>query len=337
MNDPYIDLKYIRLISTQLRNYKEKGNNLINFSCPICGDSTKDKKKARGYIYEKQNKYQFKCHNCNTGMSAGNLIKAVNPDIWKEWKAEKFTSKYKVTKPKPRFNNTLFKNKPKILDYELGMTSLDKLPKNNAGVIYATSRMIPKEQFHRIFYTEDINPIARKLGYEQEFPVSEMVVFEFKNEDNRTTHIQGRYIDPQSKQFRFVTLDLMKDQPKIFGLETIDPSKKVYIVEAPIDSLFLPNCIAYAGSSLNTFTPNYDDFTIILDREPRNSTIVKIMMKCIEKGFPIAILPNDLEGKDINDYIQHGYDPIPLRELIDDHTFKGMKAKLRMTLWRQGK
>ena len=128
----------------------------------------------------------------------------------------------------------------------------------------------------------------------------------------------------------------MKDQPKIFGLETIDPTKKVYIVEAPIDSLFLPNCIAYAGSSLNTFTPEYDDFTIILDREPKNSTIVKIMMKCIERGFPIAILPNHLDGKDINDYVKWGYAPIPLKELIDDNTFKGITAKLKMTLWRKG-
>jgi len=336
MADPYIDMKYIRLLSTQLRNYKEKKNNLINFSCPICGDSEKDKLKARGYIYEKQNKYQYKCHNCNVGMSAGNLIKTVNPELWKEWKAEKFKSKYKP-KAKPKFNNSLFKNKPKILDYELGMESLDKLDDDHVAIKYVKSRLIPKEQYHRIYYTDNINKIGVKLGYDDKFPVADMIVFEFINADGRTTHIQGRYIDPQSKEFRFVTLDLMKDQPKIFGLETIDPTKKVYIVEAPIDSLFLPNCIAYAGSSLNTFTPEYDDFTIILDREPKNSVIVKIMMNCIEHGFPIAILPNDLDGKDINDYVEFGYDPIPLKELIDDNTFQGMKAKLRMTLWRKGK
>jgi len=326
-------MKYIRLLSTQLRNYKEKKNNLINFSCPICGDSEKDKLKARGYIYEKQNKYQYKCHNCNVGMSAGNLIKAVNPELWKEWKAEKFKSKYK---PKPKFNNSLFKNKPKILDYVLGMESLDKLDDDHVAVRYVKSRLIPKEQYHRIYYTDNINKIGVQLGYDDKFPVADMIVFEFINMDGRTTHIQGRYIDPQSKEFRFVTLDMMKDQPKIFGLETIDPTKKVYIVEAPIDSLFLPNCIAYAGSSLNTFTPEYDDFTIILDREPKNSVIVKIMMKCIEKGFPIAILPNDLDGKDINDYVKWGYDLIPLKELIDNNTFQGMKAKLKMTLWRKG-
>ena len=141
MADPYIDMKYIRLLSTQLRNYKEKKNNLINFSCPICGDSEKDKLKARGYIYEKQNKYQYKCHNCNVGMSAGNLIKAVNPELWKEWKAEKFKSKYK---PKPKFNNSLFKNKPKILDYVLGMESLDKLDDDHVAVRHRISSVDEK-------------------------------------------------------------------------------------------------------------------------------------------------------------------------------------------------
>jgi len=329
MNEPYIDQKYIRLISTQLRNYKEKKNDLINCSCPVCGDSTKDKKKARGYFYLKQNKWQFKCHNCGCGMSAGNLIKHVNPDLWKKWKAEKFKTKYKVTKPKPRFNNNPF-NKPKILDYEIGMTSLDKLPKDNVAVIYATSRMIPKEQFHRIFYTENINEIGKKLGYDENFPIADMIVFEFKNADNRTTHIQGRYIDPQSKEFRFVTLDVMKDQPKIFGQETIDPSKPIFVVEAPIDSLFLPNCISDAGSGLNK-KYNYNDVTIVLDREPKNPTIVKIMNKCIDMGNKITILPNNIIGKDINDYVKNGYDPL---KLIQENTYQGIQAKLKMTQFR---
>lgn len=334
MADPYIDMKYIRLLASSLRNYKEKKRNLINFSCPLCGDSTSDKKKARGYIYEKQNKFQYKCHKCGVGCSAGNLIKAVNEDLYKEYKAEKFKTKYKATKPKPRFKNKLFETKVK--PFELGMMSLDGVESGKV-LDYVKGRMIPESEYHRIYYTSDINEVAKRLGYDTDFPVADMVVFKFVNDEGNTTHIQGRYIEAQSKKFRFVTLDVMKDQPKIFGQDSINPDEKVYIVEAPIDSLFLPNAIAYAGSSLNTFTPKYKDYTIVLDREPKNEAIVKIMNKCIEKGFPIAILPNNLVGKDINDYIKNGMDSIPLKELIDVNTFKGMKAKLRMTMWKQGK
>jgi hypothetical protein len=41
-----IDTKYIRLLSTRLRNFKQKKEGLYNFSCPICGDSKKNMTKA---------------------------------------------------------------------------------------------------------------------------------------------------------------------------------------------------------------------------------------------------------------------------------------------------
>ena len=36
----FIEQKYINDISSQLRNFKKKSNNLYNFSCPVCGDSS---------------------------------------------------------------------------------------------------------------------------------------------------------------------------------------------------------------------------------------------------------------------------------------------------------
>lgn len=328
MNEPYIDEKYIKLLSSQLRNFKQKNKNLIQCSCEICGDSKKDKLKARGYFYLKQNKWQFKCHNCNIGMSAGNFIKVVNPELWKEWKIEKFKTKYIATKPKPKFkSNQLFTRK--VPEFHLGMIPLSDM-KTGKAIDYVKSRMIPEDQYHRIYYTSDINEVAKRLGYEQNFPVTDMIVFKFVNNDDQVTYIQGRNIGDVDKKYRFITLDVMKDQPKIFGQETIDPTKPVLVVEAPIDSLFLPNCIADAGSGLNK-KYNYDDYTVVLDREPKNSTIVKIMNKCIDIGNKIAILPSNINGKDINDYVKNGLDPL---KLIQDNTYRGIKAKLKMTQFR---
>jgi hypothetical protein len=47
------DSKYVRLISSRLRNFKQKKDYLWNFSCPFCGDSQKNKTKARGYAFQK--------------------------------------------------------------------------------------------------------------------------------------------------------------------------------------------------------------------------------------------------------------------------------------------
>jgi hypothetical protein len=47
----YIDAKYAQILGSRLRNFKQKKDYLWNYSCPVCGDSSKNKLKARGYIY----------------------------------------------------------------------------------------------------------------------------------------------------------------------------------------------------------------------------------------------------------------------------------------------
>ena len=60
----YIDKKFINLASGSLQQFKWKKEDLANCRCPICGDSTKNKTKARGYFYKKGNDFFYKCHNC---------------------------------------------------------------------------------------------------------------------------------------------------------------------------------------------------------------------------------------------------------------------------------
>ena len=62
-NNFLIETKYISLLSNTLTLFKNKGNNLYNFRCPVCGDSKKDKLKARGYLVHKDGTHFFKCHN----------------------------------------------------------------------------------------------------------------------------------------------------------------------------------------------------------------------------------------------------------------------------------
>ena len=60
----YLDRKYVNLVSSSLERFKWKSKNVANCRCPICGDSTTNKTKARGYFFESNNNYFFKCHNC---------------------------------------------------------------------------------------------------------------------------------------------------------------------------------------------------------------------------------------------------------------------------------
>ena len=55
----FIESKYVELLSPQLRNFKKTDKTVYNFSCPICGDSERNKRKARGYVYVKGEHYIF--------------------------------------------------------------------------------------------------------------------------------------------------------------------------------------------------------------------------------------------------------------------------------------
>ena len=85
----YIDTKYISLISHRLRNYTKKGDFLWNFSCPYCGDSQKNQKKARGFIYRVKNDLFYKCHNCSHGTTVSKLVEYVDPNLHQEYVMER--------------------------------------------------------------------------------------------------------------------------------------------------------------------------------------------------------------------------------------------------------
>ena len=74
----FIDVKYINLVSSRFQKFKKIKHNLYNFRCPICGDSQKNKNKARGYLYQVKNNTNFKCHNCGVNISFNNFLKQIN-------------------------------------------------------------------------------------------------------------------------------------------------------------------------------------------------------------------------------------------------------------------
>ena len=86
----YTEIKYLNLLSTQLEKFKRKDDNLWNFRCPVCGDSQRNKNKARGFVFRLKGNLVFKCHNCGISMSLDHLIEKINPTLYKEYRLEKF-------------------------------------------------------------------------------------------------------------------------------------------------------------------------------------------------------------------------------------------------------
>jgi hypothetical protein len=141
-----------------------------------------------------------------------------------------------------------------------------------------------------------------------------------------------------NSKVKYITIKLSDDNLKVFGLNTIDKNKKVYVVEGPIDSLFLENAIAMMDASLYNAISSVGnlDYTFIYDNEPRNRDVVKHMEKTISLGKDICIWPAFLNDyKDINEMILRGQSQASVQSIIDSNTHKGLKARLEFSNWRK--
>jgi hypothetical protein len=179
-------------------------------------------------------------------------------------------------------------------------------------------------------FVKDIHPNYDKTLYKEQ-----RIIFPFYDEKKTLLGFQGRAIG--ESKIKYITIKLDDDNKKVFGLDRVDFSKKIYVVEGPIDSLFLPNAVAVSGASFDTPTIRQllTNATIIMDNEPRNKDIVKQLEKYIESGFSVCMFPNSIQQKDINEMILHGeMTADEITEVINTNTHTGMEAKLRFSEWR---
>lgn len=336
----YIENKYALLIGAKLVNFKFKNKNLYNFRCPKCGDSVKHKNKSRGYFYAKKNDMFFRCHNCNMGTTLGNFIKDLDPFLYQQYVMERWkqgengysnykkpdeTEVYKDILKRPKF-------KEKTWDQLIKIPSISQLNSDHPAKIYLEGRKIPTKFFGEIFYAENFSEFSDELsGKSNNLLPEPRIVFPFINSSGNLIAVQGRAINKSS--LRYITIKI-KDEPKIYGQHRIDESKPVYVVEGPIDSLFIPNCIAIAGSEFNKNILSKNNI-VIFDNEPRNKEIVKSVKFIIGLGIPVCIFPKNFEFKDINEMILGGMEESEILTFIDKHTHKDkLKALMAFAQWK---
>lgn len=326
----YIDVKYVGLLCSTYPMFKQTRQNLWNFRCPICGDSKKSKTKARGFIFVKENSMLYRCHNCGESTTFKKFMQERNPVLYKEYIVEKYKNRRQdTTKVKKETGLTFSKPKTNVLSE---CTQLYRLPKDHMCREYVKNRGISYRHFRDLYYIDDINILTSKLPEykNNKFAKSAKLVIPFINEKGKLTHIQLRSVD--GKGIRYITLTLDDDAPKVYGLDRIQFDKQIRVVEGPIDSLFVFNCIASGGIDLVNLLGYNDDMVFIFDKQPRNPEVVKHIEKAIATGAKICLLPDSLKGKDINDFVLNGID---METVIRENTTKGLKAKLAFSKWKK--
>ena len=335
--------KYTKMISYRLRNFKQKNDYLFNFSCPLCGDSQKNKSKARGYVYQKGNNLFYRCHNCSASTTVGNLIKAVDPAIHKEYVLERYKSgennktyvKKTYNVPSPKFGKV-----DKQKTFEFG-DWCDKLPENHFCIQYLKGRKVPKEHWKRLIFTSKYKQFVDRLipSHGKQIVDDARLVIPFYDEYNNLIAVSGRALESSDKLIRYVTIRTKETTDKlIYGMDRVDLTKPVKIVEGPLDSLFLDNCVASADANLLLVAKSIQcaKKILIFDNEPRNKELVKIMQDAIRSQQDVVIWPKMLSGnKDINELFLSGKSQSEIESIISNNTFSGLEAETNFVYWKK--
>jgi len=319
----YVDVKYINLISARLQKFKRVKNNLYNFRCPICGDSQRNKNKARGYLYQVKNNTNYKCHNCGINLSFNNFLKQIDSVIHKQYTFEKFKEghtgrNFIADEPEFVFEKPVFKTKivlPLCSEVEHGRTYLEK------------RKLDPK----KFYYAEKFKQFANSLKHtfaNTDLEESRIIIPLYYQKD--LIGFQGRALDPN--KIKYITVMINDDAPKIYGLDEIKKDKTIYVTEGPFDSTFIPNSIALCGADGDLGKWGISNPVWIYDNEPRNTEIVSRVSRAIDKGERIVIWPSNVKEKDINDMVLSGLD---VQSVIELNTYSGLEAKLKFTTWKK--
>jgi predicted RNA-binding Zn-ribbon protein involved in translation (DUF1610 family) len=332
----YIDRTFLLRLSPKLNKFTQKKEDLYNFRCPLCGDSQKNKSKSRGYVYRKKNDYFYMCHNCGVSTTFYNLLDKVDPGLSKEYSLERYKDSASGNNyVKPNFEE--FKTELPKFKKSLGIPSIKSLPKEHYAKVYVESRKIPEEFHSELYFAEDFKGFVDSLQIEKEGLKEDdpRLVIPFYDADKNLISFQGRALG--ESKLRYITVKLSDDNNKVFGLDRINQEETIYVVEGPIDSMFLENAVATADSNLSSISKLFDKTKVVLvyDNEPRNKDICKQIDKCIEEHYNVVIWPEYIEEKDINDMILTGFSPDEIQDIISKNTFVNLRAKMEFINWKK--
>jgi hypothetical protein len=332
------DEKYLRLLSSQLARFSQKAPQHYNCRCPFCGDSTQSKIKARGYFFPSTNALIYKCHNCGLALPFAAFLQRTSRALYDEYVMEVFrdqqprTPETPLTVPAPSRVLVTYEEMQQLSSPYL---AVDIQPVRD----YVLSRGLPDSACMRLYGTTRAHTFLKPLvGDKAERVVDGLpyLVIPLRFGNGEWYGAQFRLLTRKE----YITFRWGHDALRVFGLNTIDVTKTIYVVEGPLDSLCLSNAIAMCGSDLLGGLHAIEQYlcgtplphcVLVWDNEPRNAAIVKCITTAVQRGHKVVIWPSNLP-KDINDMYANG---LPVQSLVETHTYQGLRAELELQTWRK--
>lgn len=362
----HIDIQYANLSASRTERFALKSAKPFraNFRCPFCLDSKKSKTIARGWLQESNDKIGFHCFNCGKSASLSSFLKELDPSLYNEYITSRFVARGgKKERSKSLSNNYRpsgvhgSSGNSVILSYKKEMESdiyvaedehLQKIRKiselsedHPARKYVAEDRLIPSKHFDKLYYVGKFKKWVNSI-IDNKFPDSSLsrdeprLVIPFREPNGKMFGFTGRSFDPDPDTLRYISIMIDGDKDKFYGLDNVDFTKQYFVLEGGIDSLFIDNACAMAGSDGNfSSLKNKENCVVVYDNEPRNIEIHKKIARTIDDGYSVVIWPKSIEFKDVNEMVQMGYGVEEINDILKSRIFSGMEAAIELNKWKQ--
>lgn len=328
----YLVEKYISLCSLP---GLVKLENKWNFRCIVCGDSKTNKNKKRGYILYDQSRYKvpvYSCRNCGVTLSFNSFLYKHRQHLYKDYKRECLESGLfgPVIKPEPSKEEIEIPVNENSNVHDI-IVNLERAKNNAKALEYCMKRKLPESFISELLYTGNFikHVTENKIMEFANIPDSdERIIIPVYDKDKNLTHIQGRALYPT--ELKYITITI-KDQFKIWGMDRIKYSEKVFCFEGVFDACFIPNSVATLGAQFNAknlrqyanvYCPDFDIYT--------NKHVRKKCLDWVQVGGDLFIPPEGINGKDVNELIQNGVEINKVVELIQNNVYNSISAIVRL-------
>jgi len=334
----WLEEKYIALAGLQLGRFHKQSRTTYAFRCPFCGDSQKRQNKTRGYFFLYKGQYFYKCHNCNISMSLRSFLRQQAPELFREYQLDVLRQErptHSVLPPKPSPEASMFGFGKSTATITL--PTIASLPHHHVAVQYCHARGLPDASLPHLYFTDKWTAWIKEMKWSYALPEDNAprLILPWFNRRKELLGAQARRIDATGTAARYVTLKQDTCEDKIYGWDRLDLHKRIHVVEGPLDSWFLPNAVASMDSDLLRLRDRYfSNYTVVYvwDNEPRNAVVNSNLFKAIKEGCSVVIWPSLLKEKDLNEMSLAGY---AVSELIEKHTYRGLRAELEFRRWRR--
>jgi len=282
--------QHVRIV---LNNYFDdvfETSEYYNIRCNVCGDSTKDKYKKRGFILTTKDPWVYYCHNCGISTTAIKWMKEYFPVNYKNMMIDIMRNK-----KDDGTKNYNFKRKKgsSERDEKEDTKYFKRLTKFPDCVKYCEDRNIPKDVYSQWMYATGGVFFGR-------------IIITFRKPNGKIYYYQGRSFNNKAG---VKYLSRFGDHKiTIYNYYNVDVNKPVPILEGPIDSIFVDNSIAVTGlklksDALDKFPKKY----FLLDNDKSANKKVHKLLKSKEYVFNWTKFLKDYrcdgDVKDVNDFI----------------------------------